>query len=188
MNLPIVLGGGCDVSFALESLDIKQKSSVFEWFSSIEFQDVLDAILGKFQNVKLISENGVRWKDTSIHSSHYHLPHYQQIFDRRSKRFLDEIQGSKPIVFIRKDIDEDRGQTTIQQMLEFCDFVTKENPQLDFSVIWIQCPEKECDFTDLSQGRIRHYCMTRDKLPYAGRWNADNVDIWKPILKEHNLL
>jgi hypothetical protein len=108
----IPLGHNCNITFLLLHTNIKKETSLFEWFATENFTDVID-IIDKFSkiyneiekhDINIIprnNEKGVIIEKDSICSIHYKKSNYREILNRRCKRFFENIKNSKSLLFIR---------------------------------------------------------------------------------------
>jgi hypothetical protein len=123
----------------LETLHLKQETTLFEWARSIYFQDILTIISKLVNNEDIeiyedkIYTNNISIDNTNIFTSHYKKHQYVEIFKRRSQRFIEYIKTSDNIIFIREDYRPE--PTTLEQILKFKDLIYKINPLCKFKFL-----------------------------------------------------
>lgn len=116
----IPLGDGCNITLLLQSLNLKNETSLFEWFLSASFNDICRIILqlnNKSVNLSFFNKN-VYMGDTKIHSAHYTLDEYRAIFKRRADRFVDILKNNKNVLFIRFNLIEKYTVSDIEKFVE----------------------------------------------------------------------
>jgi hypothetical protein len=121
-------------------LKLKKETGVFEYLCSRKFNDIVKIIekLSNNSEIKITARsytnNDDFLDDTDIHTSHYRN-NFDDIFKRRSKRFLDDIKGSNNILFIREDGSIDNQQTTKEDIINFNDIIHKINSGCNFKLL-----------------------------------------------------
>jgi hypothetical protein len=134
----IPLGYNCNVTFLLGHTNLKKESSLFEWFETKSFSDIIDVIekLSKiYDNIENCKINitpskkpsGVIIEKDSIYSAHYSKTNYKEIFDRRCKRFFDDIKNSKSLLFIRV---KNYNSINKNDITKFKNLIKSINPEL----------------------------------------------------------
>jgi hypothetical protein len=135
----IPLGFNCNVTFLLGHNNLKKESSLFEWFETKNFEDIVDVIekLSKIYNdienhdinfKHSNKPNGVIIEKDSIFSAHYNIHNYREIFNRRCKRFFDDIIKSKSLLFMRVKINNNIDDKIISK---FENIIRTINPNLE---------------------------------------------------------
>jgi hypothetical protein len=134
----ITLGKCCRVSQQLRQLDLNGKDSMFEWMKADKFKDILKiismAINGNEINITTRQElpENAFIHDTSIRTTHYKMDELPEIFKRRSLRFISDIQGNEPILFIRDDDDDDLCES---DLVEFKGMVESINSKCIYRIL-----------------------------------------------------
>ncbi len=134
----ILLGEGCNVSWNMQKIDLKGKSSIFEWFLSVSFKDV-NYIINKIVNDTPITinnrpnERDIYLDTTEIRSAHYSLNNFPDKLQRRVVRFKHDILSNEEILFIR----EEHGsyKTTESDIHTFKSLIKKFNPNCNFRLL-----------------------------------------------------
>jgi hypothetical protein len=152
----VVLGMCCRVSNTIKDLGRKAETSLFEWMRSEKFSDILTIIerIIKREPVEITKRphfNDDFLHDTDIRTIHY-LGRLDEVFIRRSDRFLSNITSSDPILFIREDGPD--HLTTHSQINDFIQLLKTVNVNINFKFLL---------FSDLSQNQIEH--VSHHKLP-----------------------
>lgn len=134
----ILLGEGCNISWNMQKINLKGKSSVFEWFLSVSFKDInyiIDKILNDIPITinKRIGERDIYLDTTEIRSSHYNLDNFPEILTRRVARFKDDILSGEPILFIREE--HNAYKTTDGDINTFKNLIHKFNPDCNFRLL-----------------------------------------------------
>jgi hypothetical protein len=135
----IPLGYNCNVTFLLGHNNLKKESSLFEWFETKSFSDIIDVIekLSKiYENIEnndinIIpshKEHGVIIEKNSIYSAHYSKKNYREIFNRRCKRFFYDIKTSKKLLFVRV---KNYNYINKNEMIRFKNLIEKINPNIE---------------------------------------------------------
>ena len=144
----ILLGEGCNISWNMQKINLKGKSSIFEWFLSVSFQDVnyiIDKILNDIpiEINKRPDERDIYLDTTEIRSAHYSLDNYPDRLKRRVTRFKDDILSDEPILFIREE--HSSYKTTESDINTFKSLITKFNPNCDFRLLLLMPFEVRLD-------------------------------------------
>lgn len=126
----VPLGQTCDVSNLLQNCNQKTYTSLFEWFYVVNLSSVSN-LLKKIHNnfpVNLYDHpEGCVCIDTyDIHSVHYSKENFVDIFERRSKRLIEQIKTSKNLLFVR--VDNDFTKYTYEDIDEFSNVIKDINP------------------------------------------------------------
>jgi hypothetical protein len=135
----ILLGEGCNISWNMQKINLKGKSSVFEWFLSVSFKDInfiIDKIINDIPiriTKRIEFERDIFLDTTEIRSAHYNLDNFPDRLNRRVARFKDDILSNEPILFIR----EEHGsyKTTESDINTFKSLITKFNPNCNFRLL-----------------------------------------------------
>lgn len=166
MTLPkiIPLGMCCRLFNLLKDLNISEHSHLFDWMRSENFTDILH-IISKIVNNQEITIQEYKFQGncsldtTDIFTSHYNLITLQDIFARRSKRFIDFINNHN-ILFIREE-DTDL-KITSTQILTFKNLITKINPLCNFKFLLVTpSTENKIELQD-----VYHISHTPNKEEY----------------------
>lgn len=153
----IPLGGDCQISFALTKLNLRAMSSVFEWHLITEFRELLFAF-ESFLNggdplpIEIKSEmpGNIFWKGTTIRTAHYELENYNDIYIRRWKRLILQIESGAPLLFIREDLEI---QTTEEEIAQFQSLVHRINPNSPYKILITSYAE---GFNEIKMERVFH--------------------------------
>ena len=134
----IILGEGCNISWNMKKINLKGKSSIFEWFLSVSFKDVnfiIDKILNDIpiRINKRPDERDIYLDTTEIRSVHYSLDNFPEILKRRVTRFKDDILSNKPILFIREE--HNVYKTTESDIHTFQNLIKTFNPDCNFRLL-----------------------------------------------------
>ena len=174
----ILLGRCCKIVCAMQKINLKHKSGLFDWVESNNFEDILYCINKLSQNEDLTITyerpgfpGNIFIDNTDIRTSHYTFEEYEKILKRRSDRFIEYIKGNNPILFIREDLVY---FTTQEQLIEFKKIIYKINPDCEFNFLLLS-PEKnytkiiedkifcEINYEEKYENYINLIC--KDKLP-----------------------
>lgn len=108
----VPIGFNCNITFLLGHNNLKKESSLFEWFETKSFSDIVDVLekisnsTDDIQNIPIniipnIKNHGVIIEKDSIFSAHYNVNYYRDVFNRRCKRLFNDMKTAKRILFIR---------------------------------------------------------------------------------------
>lgn len=138
----IPLGEGCNISWNLEKINLRGPSSIFEWFLSVNFQDINHIVnkIIKNQKIKITKRHGIKelerdifLDDTDIRSAHYDLYNFSEILDRRVKRFREQIMSNEKILFIR---EEHNAYFTQKEDIDaFKKLINECNPNCNYKIL-----------------------------------------------------
>jgi hypothetical protein len=134
----ILLGEGCNISWNMQKINLKGKSSIFEWFLSVSFKDI-NFIINKILNdipIEITKRDEFRdifLDTTAIRSSHYSLNNFPDRLNRRVKRFKDDILSNEPILFIREE--NSAYKTTESDIHAFKNLILSFNPDCNFRLL-----------------------------------------------------
>jgi hypothetical protein len=134
----ILLGEGCNISWNMQKINLKGKSSIFEWFLSVSFKDI-NFVTNKILNDIPIrinnrpNERDIYLDTTEIRSAHYSLDNFPDRLNRRITRFKEDILSNEPILFIR---EEHSGyKTTESDINTFKSLIKEFNPNCNFKIL-----------------------------------------------------
>ena len=159
----ITLGMCCRVSNTLTALNLKAQSSLFEWMRSEKFSDILHIVekVVRGEHVPITKRPGFAddfLDDTDIRTIHY-LGSLETVFKRRSERFLDEIRGDEPILFIR----EDNLNITESQINSFIEYIQSVNDKCNFKFLIFS---ENVEFIPIELPNLFHYALPKDNTQY----------------------
>lgn len=163
----ILLGEGCNISWIMQSLNLKGPSSIFEWFLSVSFKDV-NYIIKKMLNDEPINitkrygspeiERDIYLDTTAIRSAHYDLKNFPDHLTRRIERFREQLRSEEFILFIR---EENNGYiTTEQDIIEFKEMIENFNPKCNYKILLLMPFEVKRD--PLNVDKLYHCVNLRD--------------------------
>lgn len=131
----ITIGRCCRISFDMISMNLKSKTSLFEWTWTDTLNEI-NYIIQKLINGEPIVINRIDGNDvlegTKIKTCHYVNTDFNVIFERRCKRFMDDIMGNEPILFIRDDL---LSTIKYEEIATFFTLIRNINPALDFKML-----------------------------------------------------
>jgi hypothetical protein len=133
----IILGRCCRISFDMIKLNLKTKTSLFEWVWTDTLTEINTIIEKLIHNTPLtILRHGGNdyFADTNIKTAHYQTQDYNAIVDRRSKRFMNDIRKNKEVLFIRDDV---LGTIKKKEIEKFYSLIKTINPELDFKFLLV---------------------------------------------------
>jgi hypothetical protein len=135
MGKIILLGRCCRVTFDMIHLNLKEKTSLFEWVWSDTLNEI-NIIIQKLINnepiiIKRIDDNNECMEGTNIITSHYINKNYTEIVARRSNRFLNDIM-SNDVLFIR---DDNMNTIKLEEIEQFYSLIKMINPQTSFKFL-----------------------------------------------------
>lgn len=161
----ILLGEGCNISWNMQKINLKGKSSIFEWFLSVSFRDV-NFIINKIFNdipieiTKRPNERDIYLDTTEIRSAHYSLNNFPERLQRRVERFKNDILSNEQILFIR---EENSGyKTTDDDINNFKNLIHSFNPNCNFKLLLLM--PFEVQWEPLQIRDVYHKENLRDKL------------------------
>jgi hypothetical protein len=152
----IPLGGDCQISFALTKLNLRAASSIFEWHLIQEFRELLFAFESFLNGDPLPMEikpempGNIFWKGTTVRTGHYELEKYNDIYKRRWKRLLLQIESGEPLLFIREDLEI---QITEEELAQFQKLIERINPESPYTILIISSAE---NFNEIKMERVFH--------------------------------
>ncbi len=133
----ILLGMCCHIIYKMKRLGKTQATGVFDWLRSENFKDILIIIkkIATGEEIPITTRNdlpeNVFLGDTNIRTSHYQQDKYPEIFERRSKRFLLDIQSGENILFIRHS-EEIIEPLEIQEFKKLIEYI---NPECEYKLL-----------------------------------------------------
>lgn len=159
----VVLGMCCRVSNTIKDLGRKAETSLFEWMRSEKFSDILKIVerVVKRDPVEITKRphfNDDFLHDTDIRTIHY-LGRLDEVFIRRSDRFLSNITSNEPILFIREDSPD--HLTTCDQINEFIQLLKTVNINLNFKFLLFS------EFSQIKLEHVSHYKLPNNKANYG---------------------
>lgn len=155
----IPLGRTCTLSSALQSINLKKETTLFEWLNSNNLTVITDTIEHIANNIlddSILSggDGGIQILNPDLYSAHYKLEEYKQIFARRSRRFLDGIQTNKNVLFIREN--KYGYHTSEDEIVRFHDTIRNLNSSLEFKILIIDIVESHSDFKKMNNNHVIH--------------------------------
>lgn len=143
----IPLGFHCNISFLNQALNIKKETGLFEWFESRNLQHITDVIntltINPESNIICGNDRNIYLLNTNLLSYHYNLDEYKIIFQRRYKRFIDNINKEENIYFVR--INPLGCNTSKNEIELFIESIKKINPNIKFNFLLIDTIHNDCD-------------------------------------------
>jgi len=136
----IPLGYHCNITFLMQDLKIKTETGLFEWIESKRLQYITDVInIIKLQidtDIIKVGINCIYILNEYLYTYHYSIEEYKSIFVRRAKRFLELIQNSSEVIFVRINthIAED---TSAEEINNFARAIQSINPDLNIKFLLI---------------------------------------------------
>ena len=139
--LIILLGEGCQVSWDIDKLytDKDKPRSIFEWFLSIKFTDILTIInklhIGEELEVtrRENDSDNLFMDHTDIRTTHFSKSELYEILKRRGKRFIDQVKSDEDILFIRYEHPE--YITTQDDLQQFETLIKQINPECMYNLL-----------------------------------------------------
>ena len=154
----ILLGLCCRISWNIQKLNIEKETGLFEWMRSEKFSDI-NQIIKKVvnnENVEITQREQEQFvnndflANTDIRTMHY-TDRLDEIFKRRSQRFLNYIKSDKMILFIRED--HPGILTTKQDIEEFKNYITFVNPECKYKILLLS---PESDYNQIISENLLH--------------------------------
>lgn len=131
----IFLGRCCRLIYDMIKLKYKEKTALFDWTWTDTLTEI-NTILTKIMNNEDVAisfrDNNHFLDGTNIKTSHYVNTDYKTIFDRRAKRFLDDLKTNDKILFIRDDI---LGTIKYDEICRFNSLIKNYNPDLKYTML-----------------------------------------------------
>ena len=143
----VVLGYNCTITFALQELCIKQSNSLFEWWLSPQFSEVLDVLEKCLKKEPLVVEYGKCFDNHSFQNAIIRTSHYigktgeqsvEAIVERRAKRLHEFLESDEQIVFLRNE--EPPNTTTFEEAKRFKQLIANYYPSAKYVLILLQTP------------------------------------------------
>jgi hypothetical protein len=194
----ILLGASCHVTYLKRkwlktqqlnhlismSEDDGVKTGVFEWLLSLRFKDILHLIDLMSQNK--ISEVKIHKSDTDptmpddligdtqIRTAHYLQVDFSTIFQRRAKRFIEEIQSHTHVIMIRDDHSQnEEDRVHLEDVIQLQTLIHKINPHITIDLIIFQNHElvkieneKYNNNNNYNKCQIYIYENDQNEIPY----------------------
>lgn len=163
----IGLGYDCHTPIVLKRLKLSRETNIFDWFSSHYLSDIISLIKIKFKDIS--SNDGRTITGTRIVSDHYPGKNLTSILQRRASRFLEHMNDSEEILFIRTSKTD-----SYDELLKLRDTLKDINPDKKFNILvitynntikydnidpQIKCIDIEWDLID-----IQKICSTWQRL------------------------
>lgn len=162
----IPIGCNCNVTFLNKAINIKNKTGVFEYFQSTSLKYVTNVIntITENPNANIVNEGihpitkikCVYLLSYNFYSYHYKLNEYKSIFYRRYERFLNKINSSEKIFFIRVNPNykctyiPNYEKTTKKEILSFIDSIKKINRNIKINFLLIDTIDSKDDIKNQS--------------------------------------
>jgi hypothetical protein len=161
----IALGTCCQITWDLEKYGLRDESSVFEWYDSPLFKDILKImkIIGNQEKIAITTRepeyppDNLFLEDTRIKTGHYTIDELPAILERRALRFVQFIRSEQPILFVRHE----RNNVTLDDVEEFKRIVESINPSCNYNLLLCIEPDS---YKPIICPRI--YCRSKP----AGSW------------------
>ena len=135
----ILLGEGCQISWDFDKLGIDKSRSIFEWFLSVKFTDIL-YIINKLitgEELHVTRQDAYRGNlfmdNTDIRTTHYSEDKLVDILKRRGARFIEQVKSDERILFVRYEHSD--YKTTIDDVLEFDRLIKMINPNCQYKLL-----------------------------------------------------
>jgi len=152
----IPLGYHCNITFLSQDMHIKHETGLFEWIQTNKLQYITDIV----NHIKdTIDINIIHGQDKNIYifhrevfTYHYTLDDYQSIFVRRATRFIDLIQKSDELLFVR--INPVGQCTTEEEINHFCNAIHSIHPALHIKFLIIHTIHTYNDYKKLDASKI----------------------------------
>jgi hypothetical protein len=135
----VLLGEGCQISWDFDKLEINKNRSIFEWFLSVKFTDILYIINKLIIGDELcvtrqdIYRGNLFMDNTDIRTTHYTEDKMIDILKRRGARFIEQVKSDERILFVRYEHSEYR--TSIEDILEFSRLIKEINPKCVYNLL-----------------------------------------------------
>lgn len=205
----ILLGASCHVTylkrkwfkaqqldhFVSESEHDIMKTGVFEWLLSLRFKDILHLIdmmsQNKLSEVKIHKSDTDPTTmpddfvgDTQIRTTHYLQADFSTIFQRRAKRFIEEIQSHSHITMIRDDHsphEEDRVH--LEDVIQLQTLIQQINPSVSMDLIVFQHHELVKIESEKYKNNKNYKCKI---YIYENEQNGIPYELFEKALQNHN--
>lgn len=135
----ILLGEGCQISWDFDKLQIEKTRSIFEWFLSVKFTDILYIINKLISGDELcvtrqdIYRGNLFMDKTDIRTTHYIESKLVDVLQRRGSRFIDQVKSDEPILFVRYEHSE--YSTSKDDIFEFDKLIKMINPDCRYNLL-----------------------------------------------------
>lgn len=156
----ILLGEGCQITWDFDKLKIEKWRSVFEWFLSVKFTDLLYVIkkLSLGETLKVTHQNiypgNLFLDDTDIRTTHYSESDLEQVLKRRGDRFIADVKSNEKILFVRYEHPE--YSTTREDVFEFNRLIEEINPECQYKLLLFANPSKQTLLVDVDIPNFYH--------------------------------
>ena len=150
----ITLGYHCNITFLNKAINIKNKTSVFEYFECHNLQSITDVITkltsNPKENVIFLFNNcdAIYLLNSNFFSFHYKLDDYISIFQRRYQRFLDYINNEENIYFVR--VNPLGCDTTKNEIELFIESIKRINPNNKINFLLIDTIKNNNDIKQIT--------------------------------------
>jgi hypothetical protein len=188
----IACGYSCNVSFALQRLNLKGPSGIFEWVITDQLSEMTTLIKSQFKDISCERFDDVRHlriKGTNIWTGHYEQNQYNEILLRRSKRFLDDLkktaENKTQIVFIRRD--SEKYPASLKDIASFFETILQIQPGCNCRMLLISVSTPQM-FVALKHDRLIHLYLQPKDIPYGEYWNnAGDISLWSTMISSLKL-
>jgi hypothetical protein len=143
----IPLGQSCNVTFLLQNAGVKKETTLFDWFVTPLLFKITQVFHKLGNNVSIPvkqNEGSVYIGDHGICSSHFSLPEYLPMYERRKERMLKSIRGGKSLLFVRFERHMET-ELTEEVIDDFIDSIKHINPEAEVTLLLFR--PTELDFT-----------------------------------------
>jgi len=194
-NKIIPIGYGCGISFVLKHLNLRKETSLFEWFVTKSLDDVTNLInmitndisnvniskidMSSFNQIHRIYING-----ENMFSDHYDYNEYIKIFERRAKRFINDIQTHNGnILFVRNlDYNENISSDMVDN---FNKSIHNINPNLNFKLLLVSNVLKKYKFNKITSDNVFHtYIAKKDIKCVYWFQKTPQINLWLDAFKQ----
>jgi hypothetical protein len=165
----ISIGKCCQITWDLQKYGLRDESSVFEWYDSSRFKDVLKIMrmIANREEIPLTEDlpnfpDNLFLANTRIRTSHYTKETLPSILKRRADRFIDCIKSSQPLLFVRDECDG----ISLEDVEEFKMIVESINPNCNYNLLLVIEPTS---FKPIGSPRV--FCRSKPtKDEHQGSW------------------
>ena len=143
----IPLGQSCNLTFLLQNAGLKKETTLFDWFVTPLLFKITQVFHKLGHNLCIpLRQNGgdVYIGDHGICSSHFSLPEYDAIYERRKERMLNSIRSGKRLLFIRFERQRET-ELTEETIDDFEESIKHINPEAEVTLLLFR--PTELDFT-----------------------------------------
>jgi hypothetical protein len=136
----IPIGSHCSILNALKQIDFNQVTHLFDFIETLHINDITyiinkciinneNPIIEVFNRSP--SQNGIFIENKNIFTWHYNIQQYNEIFNRRKNRFIDNINSNDKILFIRllrsKNFSKNQDDKLLPPLRPFDNEIITEN-------------------------------------------------------------